>query len=107
MSLTAILLLSISTFSHAFWNLLGKRRHPSGAFFLVASLSAAACLAPFSIFFLRLAALLPPSFWVMLAATGFAVPDVSWLYFALAQFPIYLLPHLLRPLARRLQQVSD
>jgi sodium bile acid symporter family protein len=39
---------------------------------------------------------------LMLAATGFVVPDVAWLYFALAQFPIYLLPHLLKPLARRL-----
>jgi hypothetical protein len=40
---------------------------------------------------------------IMLAATGFLVPDVAWLYFALAQLPIYLLPHLLRPLARRMQ----
>ena len=39
---------------------------------------------------------------LMLAATGFAVPDLAWLYFALAQFPIYLLPHLLKPLAKRL-----
>ncbi|MFY9755673.1 MAG: Na+-dependent transporter [Pseudolabrys sp.] len=39
---------------------------------------------------------------LMLAASGFAVPDVAWLYFALAQFPIYLLPHLLKPLVRRL-----
>jgi len=39
---------------------------------------------------------------LMLAATGFLVPDVAWLYFALAQFPIYLLPHLLKPLAKRL-----
>jgi BASS family bile acid:Na+ symporter len=37
---------------------------------------------------------------LMLAATGFAVSDVGWLYFAVAQFPIYLLPHLMRPLAR-------
>jgi len=36
---------------------------------------------------------------VELAATGFMVPDVSWLYFALAQFPIYITPQLLRPLA--------
>ena len=43
---------------------------------------------------------------LMLAATGFAVPDVSWLYFALAQFPIYLLPHLLKPLARRVQTTA-
>ncbi len=44
---------------------------------------------------------------LMLAATGFAVSDVAWLYFALAQFPIYLLPHLLKPLAQRLQQNPD
>jgi BASS family bile acid:Na+ symporter len=41
---------------------------------------------------------------LMLAATGFHVPDIAWLYFALAQFPIYLLPHLLKPLALRLQR---
>jgi BASS family bile acid:Na+ symporter len=39
---------------------------------------------------------------LMLAATGFLVPDIAWLYFAVAQFPIYLLPHLLKPLVRRL-----
>lgn len=44
---------------------------------------------------------------LMLAATGFAVPEVAWLYFAVAQFPIYLLPHLLRPLARRSQLETD
>jgi len=38
---------------------------------------------------------------LMLAATGGAVPDLTWLYFALAQFPIYLAPQLLKPLARR------
>ena len=41
---------------------------------------------------------------IMLTAVGFHVPDVAWLYFGLAQFPIYLLPHLLKPLAKRLQQ---
>ena len=44
---------------------------------------------------------------LMLAATGFAVPDIAWLYFALAQFPIYLLPHLLKPLAKRFGQAAD
>ena len=39
---------------------------------------------------------------LMLTAVGFAVPDISWLYFALAQLPIYMLPHMLKPLARRL-----
>lgn len=39
---------------------------------------------------------------LMLAATGGAVPELTWLYFALAQLPVYLSPQLLRPLARRL-----
>jgi Sodium Bile acid symporter family len=38
---------------------------------------------------------------LMLAATGGALPDYVWLYFALSQFPIYLFPQLLKPLARR------
>ena len=40
---------------------------------------------------------------LMLAATGGAVPDLVWLYFGIAQFPIYLVPQLLKPIARRLQ----
>jgi len=43
---------------------------------------------------------------VMLAATGFAVPELVWLYFGLAQFPIYLLPMLLKPVAARLEQAE-
>ncbi|MBB1091292.1 Na+-dependent transporter [Rhodopseudomonas palustris] len=39
---------------------------------------------------------------LMLAATDGALPGLTWLYFALAQFPIYLSPQLLKPLARRL-----
>jgi BASS family bile acid:Na+ symporter len=39
---------------------------------------------------------------LMLAATGGAVPELAWLYFALSQLPIYLSPYLLHPLARRL-----
>ena len=40
---------------------------------------------------------------LMLAVTGGALPDLTWLYFALSQFPIYLTPQLLEPLARRLR----
>ena len=39
---------------------------------------------------------------LMLAATGGALPDLTWLYFALSQFPIYLSPLLLQPIARRM-----
>ncbi len=38
---------------------------------------------------------------LMMAATGVGVPDLTWLYFGLSQFPIYLTPQLLKPLAKR------
>ena len=41
---------------------------------------------------------------LMLAATGGVLPELAWIYFALCQFPIYLLPQLLKPIARRLTQ---
>lgn len=44
---------------------------------------------------------------LMLAATGGALPNIAWLYFALSQFPIYLSPQLLRSLARRLTEPSQ
>ncbi|MDO8876279.1 MAG: Na+-dependent transporter [Pseudolabrys sp.] len=40
---------------------------------------------------------------VVMAALGASLPEVAWFYFALAQFPIYLFPALLKPLAKRLQ----
>lgn len=40
---------------------------------------------------------------LMLAATGGALPSVTWLYFAVAQFPIYLSPLMLSALARRIK----
>jgi predicted Na+-dependent transporter len=43
---------------------------------------------------------------LMLAATGGTIPDLSWLYFGLAQFPIYLVPQLLQPVARRLRTTA-
>jgi hypothetical protein len=36
---------------------------------------------------------------LMLAATG-GVPDVTWLWFAMSQFPIYLTPQLFKPIVR-------
>lgn len=39
---------------------------------------------------------------LMVAALGGALPDLAWLYFALGQLPIYLLPLMLKPLAARM-----
>lgn len=38
---------------------------------------------------------------LMVAAASGAVPELTWLYFAVAQFPIYTLPHALKPLIHR------
>jgi hypothetical protein len=39
---------------------------------------------------------------LMLAATAGALPGMTWLYVALTQFPYYLAPQMLTPIARRL-----
>jgi len=39
---------------------------------------------------------------VVMAALGSSLPDLAWFYFAMVQFPIYLLPVFLQRLARRL-----
>jgi predicted Na+-dependent transporter len=39
---------------------------------------------------------------LMVAATEGVLPGTTWLYFALSQFPIYLSPQLLKPIASRL-----
>jgi hypothetical protein len=39
---------------------------------------------------------------LMVAATDGLLPGTTWLYFALSQFPIYLSPLLLKPIAQRL-----
>lgn len=41
---------------------------------------------------------------LVMAAIGTMLPDLAWFYFALAQFPIYLMPALVTPLARRLAE---
>lgn len=40
----------------------------------------------------------------VIGALGSALPDLAWFYFALVQFPIYIFPALLKPLAKRLQK---
>jgi hypothetical protein len=40
---------------------------------------------------------------LMVAATGGVLPGLTWLYFALSQFPIYLSPQLLKPIVGRLE----
>jgi bile acid:Na+ symporter, BASS family len=44
---------------------------------------------------------------LLVAALGAGVPPTAFLFFALAQFPIYLMPWLLKPLARKIAAEED
>jgi drug/metabolite transporter (DMT)-like permease len=70
MTLTALILVTISTFAHAFWNYLGKRSNPSASFFLAASLAALVCLSPLLVYYRQAVMAIPPNIWGLLIATG-------------------------------------
>jgi predicted Na+-dependent transporter len=40
---------------------------------------------------------------LVMATLGASLPELAWFYFAMSQFPIYIFPALLKPLANRLQ----
>lgn len=70
MTWIAFILLLVSVFAHALWNLLGKRHNPSAAFFLVASIAATLCLVPLLIYYRQALAFIPGSVWSLVLATG-------------------------------------
>jgi bile acid:Na+ symporter, BASS family len=43
---------------------------------------------------------------LLIAALGADTPETTFLFFALAQFPIYLMPQIVKPIARRLTAVA-
>lgn len=81
MSLTAAILILISAFSHAGWNLLSKNRHPSGAFFFFATSFAVIFLSPLFILFRKEVALIPSEIWTLIVCSGFFM---ALYYFTLA-----------------------
>ena len=70
MSLTALILVLISTITHATWNLIGKREHPSLGFFLVANFFGTLCLLPAFILYGGAIKSFPPHVWWLIALTG-------------------------------------
>ena len=70
MTLTAIILILISAFTHVGWNLLCKREHPSSAFFLLVNTFGTLCLFPALILFGSAIPTFPTSVWLLLIATG-------------------------------------
>ncbi|KMV28949.1 multidrug transporter [Photobacterium swingsii] len=71
MSIFAFVLVVVSAIIHASWNLLGKSRTPTPAFFGLASLGAGSLLLPVLVYVLSLPISLPTSFWWLLLFSGF------------------------------------
>lgn len=70
MSTIAILLVTLSAFAHAFWNLLGKRQNPSMAFFFIASAFAALCFAPLLLIYRHTFIFIPGRIWLWVGLTS-------------------------------------
>lgn len=70
MTLTAVILILISAFTHVGWNLVCKREHPSSAFFLLVNTFGTLCLVPALILFGSAIPTFPTSVWLLLIATG-------------------------------------
>jgi uncharacterized membrane protein len=69
-TLTAIILLLISAAAHAGWNLLGKRQHPTTAFFLLANTLGCLYMTPVLALYGRALGAFPARTWTLLALTG-------------------------------------
>jgi len=72
MTWTAALLIVISAFTHAGWNLIGKRQNPSLAFFFVGGIAAVAVLSPAFWLYSDALRYVPVTGWVLVVVTGIA-----------------------------------
>jgi drug/metabolite transporter (DMT)-like permease len=70
MSVTAVLLVSLSAGLHALWNLVGKRRNPSAAFFLVSAACAALLTLPLLFIYWAVLGQVLLAIWGQLLLTG-------------------------------------
>jgi len=71
MTNVALILVLISTLTHAAWNLIGKREHPSVGFFLAANFVGTLCFVPALILYGGMIATFPREVWFFIALTGF------------------------------------
>lgn len=72
MTLTAAVLIIISAFMHAFWNLIGKRQQASLAYFSLTAITTTLLAAPLLILFHQSLTGISLEVWFLIAATGIA-----------------------------------
>jgi len=71
MSLTATILLIISAFTHAGWNFISKKEHPTQAFYLVANTIGVICVLPILFYYASFIHRVPFSVWIIVLMSGF------------------------------------
>ena len=71
MTVTATILLIVSAFTHAGWNFISKKAHPTQAFYLVANTIGVICVLPFLIYYARLISFFPSPVWIIVVLSGF------------------------------------
>ena len=70
MSITAIILLIISAATHAGWNFISKKEHPTQAFYLVANTIGVVFVLPILLFFRHQLHLIPVAVWIYAILSG-------------------------------------
>jgi drug/metabolite transporter (DMT)-like permease len=71
MSLIAVVILLIAAFTHAGWNFISKKQHPTLAFYLVANTIGVFCVLPILPWFWNKIPLIPPCVWIFVIMSGF------------------------------------
>ena len=71
MTVTATILLIISAFTHAGWNLISKKEYPTQAFYLVANTFGVICILPILFFYRGIIHFIPASVWIFIVISGF------------------------------------
>jgi len=71
MTLIALVLLLISAFTHAGWNFILKKEHPTVSFFLPAHVIGEVFVLPILPFYWHKIPLIPPSVWLFMVISGF------------------------------------
>jgi drug/metabolite transporter (DMT)-like permease len=71
MSLIAAILLLISAVTHAGWNYISKKKHPTAAFYLVANTIGVICVVPVLLYYGNQIPLIPKAVWIFIDLSGF------------------------------------
>ena len=71
MSITAAILLIISAATHAGWNFISKKEHPTQAFYLVANTMGVMCVLPVLFYYRHQIDLIPLAVWLYAVMSGF------------------------------------